>query len=219
MINYDNVSPAELLDTCIDRETLTPYQEITRTTWRVVIQRKNQHLMDRERHLRDRVVGDVNYDRQAMNARTNAWITIEHMLNIFHQDDYLRIVNEADLKRIYQICTIHLKCCRLHNQDSMRGNPVGMLTLELMDRFLNSVFSEAKYELAKVNDTDDARTRYNKQIGAIGTRDNNRDVSGVQRTGIFTEDDYNGDSFSQGLDDGLGDAGGELFDFGDDKWT
>lgn len=221
-MNILNLSPREALEHHYTKTQRNPIQEIRDTTYAARIYRRHLYILDPERRRQDWVSGDVQYDSRAMESITPAWVTIEHMLAIFDDDGYLSLENPNDKKRIYEIVTLHMKCCLLHNQDPIRGQPVGVYALDIMDRFCAAIFEDAKFELSQQDGSEDARTRFNKSIGAISSKETRMEdgFKGAKRDTIFSKDEITDDFMTSGLQ-GQSDNGDDddLFNFGENEWT
>lgn len=215
------MTPDEALNHHYEQHERSPYDEIRLTTYPAFIRRRDLYLLQPERRKEDWVSGDVAYDKRAMEAIVPAYVTIEHMLAIFDQDGYLRLRDPIDKNRIYRILTLHLKCCRIHNFDPIRGAAVELYALDLMDRFCDSVFEGGRHEILVQGkqQTEDARTRFNREMGLMSNKRVEHDESylNAKRQAIFSKEEMTDDFMTTGTSAAMGDD--DLFEFGDNEWT
>lgn len=194
----------------------TPLQMIQERTFKSIITREHYYILDPEAMRTDRIVGDPTYDVLAMTAKMQAWVTIEHMLNIYHVGGYQSLCNPADKKVIYEIVTLHLKCCQLHNINVFTGEAVDIVTLSIFDEFLQTIYEDSLYELRHTSGSNSsAADRFEEALGGISNVDDQGGFTG-NRNRLFSKETVGDDDIKTKSDSEFYDP----FNFGgDDTWT
>ena len=206
-----NLPAVEAIDYQYSEDILSPYKAIKKRLFNGMVPRAMLFLMQGRRYDEDTLTGDFKYDMELSTRLVPARLTIEHMLNVYNNGERVVIPREEDRVTIYKILSTHLKCCLMHNGDLYRGNPVSVLTLTIMDDFLDDLYPTAKRSIA-----DDARptigaiARFNR---AIGVMDNTKERNvKSERKRIISDD-----AIEEMMDEELGDSD---FDsaFGGEVW-
>lgn len=212
-INYGNLTAQQAYERNWGSGELSPFEVITERTYHALVPRSMLNYMDQDRWREDFITGDRDYDRNLFGARLPAYITIEHMLNIWDNGYAFKLLNEADGQEIYNVVKLHLRCCLLHNQDPFAGEPCNIAVLSKMDEFLGSVFPAIEAQLNKPTfDEHSARDRFNRKMGTLSKAEKSENRV-TEHEKIIAEATIGSSWEKSRVDDGLGD-----FDFGGEEW-
>lgn len=217
-MKFLNYTPEQILNTAFGTMNPSPFDIIVDKTYSVYIPRSMLHIMDEERFKNDFIIGDSVYDRNHSTMQIPAYITIEHMLNIWDMGFSFRLAHAQDGREVYEVLTQHIRACLAHNQDPIRGAQVDLITLEKMDNFLGDLFPAFRNTIVKDNNSDnDARQRYNRAIGAL-SRENHDTLTTKEHKPLIGKDRLVSD-FEKVVDYGGFGELDDFSDFGGEKWT
>ena len=91
-------------------------------------------------------VGNEDIDRSVLKQRTDAYLTINDMLELYKKGVSVEIVDRANCKDIYECISYHLSAWRAYLSTGLNNNAAPLDDLKLMDEFANSVYEHAKWQ-------------------------------------------------------------------------
>lgn len=208
-----DLSPQEALEYRFDGVNISPFEWIVDRQYRCMIPRSMLNYMDQDKWREDYLSLDPEYDKRYANARIPAYITIEHMLNIWDNGLSFRLCNDSESKEIYEVLSLHIRACLLHNQDPFRGDAVNLSVLKKMDDFLSDMFPNFRVSISKEEyRNDDARDVFNRKVGLI-SKSKLESTGAQQHKSLIGQQEINDNWVNDTIKDDLSD-----FDFGGEEW-
>lgn len=93
--------------------------------------------------------GDSAIDKELANQWISTFMCIDDMIELYKKDIPIRIVNTADVKKIYDYISQHLHAWKSQVSVGLNLGDAPLEDLVYMDRFANTIYEHAKYHFSK----------------------------------------------------------------------
>ncbi len=91
-------------------------------------------------------VGNEDIDRAVLGQKTEAYLTINDMLELYKKGVNVEIADRDHCKSIYECISYHLSSWKHYLSTGINNNAAPLDDLKLMDEFANSVYEYAKWQ-------------------------------------------------------------------------
>jgi hypothetical protein len=130
------------------------------------------------------ISGITEYDRDIQNQWMTTYLSISQMADYFKEGVPIRVCNVQDTKDIYESISLHISAWKSQLEKGMNIGDAPIEDLVLLDKLANTVYAEAKYQIA-ANVSNDIVAQQFQALQSVGINNffRNNNTNPLNNTG------------------------------------